>query len=346
MKERAIVNKYGSRVEIISLRDRTKFSKSNWISSDMLEAIRLNFAKNQQSLVFLNRRGSARLVLCQSCGWHAACPRCDISLTYHGDQHHVRCHTCGYKATAPSSCPVCSSADLSFKSIGTKALVADLERQFPKAKIQRFDSDNAKSERLEAQFETVKSGTADIIVGTQLLAKGLDLPKLGLVGIINADTGLYFPDFTAEERTFQLISQVTGRANRGHRDTKVIVQTYDPDNQTLTQALNKDYEGFYEQQLAQRKAFGFPPFRYLLKLKVERSSPQSAEKAADNLSNELRQLGLKLEVSAPAPAFTEKIQNRYRWQVIVKAVDRKLLLEIIQQLPSGVGYDIDPTNLL
>jgi primosomal protein N' (replication factor Y) len=346
MKERAIVNKYGSQVEIINLRDRSKFSKSNWISSDMIEAIRLNLANNQQSLIFLNRRGSARLVLCQSCGWHAACPRCDISLTYHGDHHLVRCHTCGYKATAPNSCPVCSSADLSFKSIGTKSLVADLERQFPKATIQRFDSDNAKAERLEAQFEAVKSGKADIIVGTQLLAKGLDLPKLGLVGIVNADTGLYFPDFTAEERTFQLISQVTGRANRGHRDTRVIVQTYGPDNQTLTQALNKDYGGFYEQQLAQRKAFGFPPFRYLLKLKVERSSPQSAEKAAGNLSNELRKLGLKLEVSAPAPAFTEKVQNRYRWHVIVKAVDRKLLLVIIKQLPSGVGYDIDPANLL
>ena len=195
-------------------------------------------------------------------------------------------------------------------------------------------------------YEEIRSGGADIIVGTQMLAKGLDLPKLGLVGIVLADTGMYFPDFTAEERTFQLLCQVIGRVDRGHRDTRVVLQTYHPENLTIQQAVSEDYQGFYEAQLAQRQRFGFPPFRYLLKIKQERASSKAAEKAITDIRKTVVDLGLNLDISLPAPSFIEKAHGKYRWQLTVKATDRSLLLRIIKILPASAHYDIDPTNLL
>jgi primosomal protein N' (replication factor Y) len=280
------------------------------------------------------------------CGWQAVCPHCDVALTYHADKHKLRCHTCGHAAVAPASCPVCSSTDLTFRSIGTKAVTAELERLFPKAKIGRFDSDNKKSDNLAAMYSSIKNGEIDIIVGTQILAKGLDLPKLGVVAIVLADIGLSFPDYTAEERSYQLLSQVAGRTNRGHIEGLVVVQTYHPDSAILNQALNEDYASFYVQQLVQRKKFGFPPFRYLLKLQVERASSTSAEKATQKLVKHIKGLGLRIEVSEGAPAFTEKILNKYRWHVVVKSTHRSQLLELIKQLPANVRHDIDPINLL
>lgn len=346
MPEKAIASSFGSSIDIVSLRERSHFTRSNWLSVQMLAAIDHNLSGGLQSLIFLNRRGSARLVSCQDCGWQALCPRCDLPLTYHGDSHHMQCHTCGYRSNTPASCPQCNSSEITFRSIGTKAIVGELERLYPKARILRFDSDVTKADRLEAQYDNVRSGKTDIIVGTQMLAKGLDLPKLGMVGVVLADTAMYFPDYTADERTFQLLRQVSGRVDRGHRDTKVIVQTYHPESTTLQHALNKDYEAFYETQLKERQAFGFPPYRFILKLRVERASLAAAERAARQLAETVRSLGLRIEVSDPAPAFIEKTYGRYRWQLIIKSVDRGLLVKVIAALPANIQYDIDPTNLL
>lgn len=346
LKEKALQSKTDSHTEVISLADRSSFTSSQWLSDALINQLKHSMKTSSQSLVFLNRRGSARLVTCDNCGWQALCPRCDIPLTYHGDMHALRCHTCGHKATTPSVCPDCGSTEIAFKSVGTKAIVSELERLFPQASILRFDSDTHKSNSLEANYDSVRDGGADIIVGTQMLAKGLDLPKLGLVGIVMADTGMYFPDFTAEERTFQLLCQVIGRVNRGHRDTKVILQTYHPENLTIKQAMEEDYKGFYETQIAQRQAFGFPPYRYLLKIKQERASSLAAEKAITSIRDSIVNLGLNLDISLPAPSFVEKSHGKYRWQLIIKAVDRSLLLQVISALPKNSHYDIDPTNLL
>lgn len=346
LNEKALQAEYVSHTEIVSLADRDNFKTSQWLSGQLLNEITRSIKSSSQSLIFLNRRGSARLVICQTCGWQALCPRCDIPLTYHGDKHNLRCHTCGYTSSTPSVCADCGSTDIAFKSIGTKAIVSELERLFPQAKIMRFDSDTHKDDSLEANYANVREGGADIIVGTQMLAKGLDLPKLGLVGIVLADTGMYFPDFTAEERTFQLLCQVIGRVNRGHKDTKVVLQTYHPDNLTIKQAIHEDYAGFYKTQIAQRQAFGFPPFRYLLKIKQERASSAAAEKAMNAIRETIVSLGLNLDISLPAPSFVEKAHSKYRWQLIVKSVDRSLLLHVIDAIPKNTHYDIDPTNLL
>jgi primosomal protein N' (replication factor Y) (superfamily II helicase) len=347
MKEPAVKN-VGSEpiTEIIDLRKRELFTRSPWVSDQLLKALEVSLLNSQQSLVFLNRRGTAKLVLCQNCGWEALCPRCDLPLTYHGDKHIMQCHTCGYHEAVPLACPDCSETNIIFRSIGTKSLVTELERLLPKARIGRFDSDTAKPDRLEQQYASILEGKLDILVGTQMLGKGLDLPNLSTLGIVLADTSLTFPDYTSEERTYQLLTQALGRVHRGHVLGSAFIQTYHPENKVLNTAVSNDYESFYSNQAEERKLFGFPPYRYMLKLTCSRSSSQTAQKASQQLGATLRSQKLPIEVIGPSPAFTEKIHNRYRWQLIIKATQRTELIKIIRSLPANWSYDIDPVNLL
>lgn len=333
-------------IKVVDLKEREHFSRSAWLSGQLIFQIEAALTEGSQSLIFLNRRGTARLVLCQNCGWQATCPRCDLPLTYHGDHHHLRCHTCGFTTTTPSVCPDCDSTDIQFKSVGTKTIVDELNRLFPKAVIQRFDSDSKKSERLEQQYDDVQSGKVDILVGTQMLSKGLDLPKLSVVGVVVADTSLYFPDYTAEERTFQMLRQVLGRVGRGHRSGHIVIQTYYSGSPTVQAAVTKDYPRFYEAQLAERKLYRFPPFYFVLKIGLERASQGSVSKAAQDLAEAILNQGLAVELIGPSPAFVEKTYNRYRWQIIIKAKQRGELLKAIAMLPKNCSYDIDPSNLL
>lgn len=333
-------------VSVIDLKNRNHFRRSAWLSDAMIHDIGSAFRRKEQALVFLNRRGTARLVLCQSCGWQALCPRCDLALTYHGDTHMMQCHTCGFSQKTPSSCQQCSAENIIFRAIGTKSLVTELERLFPDAVIKRFDSDTAKSEKLEKQYADIRNGSVDILVGTQMLGKGLDLPKLSVLGVVLADTSLSFPDYTAEERTFQLLTQVIGRVHRGHIPGTIHVQTYHPESLLLKAAIEKDYTKFYKQQINERKQFGFPPFRHVAKLTCSRASATGAKHSANKLAEYLRENGKRIEVIGPSPSFVEKTHNRYRWQIVVKAVNRNLLVDIIKELPANWSYDIDPNNLL
>lgn len=333
-------------IKVVNLRDQQQFSRSSWLSDRLVAALTDNLEKNQQSLLFLNRRGSARLILCKVCGWQAVCPRCDLPLTYHGDRHEILCHTCGFSDNVPTSCPVCQANDIIFQGIGTKSLFAEVARLFPKARISRFDGDNKKSERLEAQYETILNGEVDILVGTQMLGKGLDLPRLGLVGIVMADSSLSFPDYTAEERTFQMITQVLGRISRGHLAGQAIIQTYHPDSPLIDSAIKKDYQKFYEGQIKERKLYDFPPFKYALKLHCSRASSKAAELAATKLADELSKTVSKIKIIGPSPAFIEKKNNQYHWQIIVMAAERSRLVTIIKDLSSNWYYDIDPSHLL
>jgi primosomal protein N' (replication factor Y) len=333
-------------ISMVDMRERNHFSRSRLFSDALLKHITAALERREQALLYLNRRGTANVILCNQCGWQSLCPHCDLSLTYHGDSHELRCHVCGFQSNLPTSCPECENTEILFKSIGTKAVVDALAKLFPMAKIQRFDTDAKKSERLEQHLEAIAGGSADIIVGTQMVGKGLDLPKLSVVGIINADSSLLIPDYTAAEQTYQLISQVVGRVGRGHRAGNVIVQTYDPDNATLQAAVHRKWPEFYAGELRERKAYQFPPFSYLLKLRVLRATSANARKAATDFAAKLEQLYPSITVDGPAPSFHPREKGKYSWQLLIKAPHRQTLADIIAELPSGWNYDIDPSNLL
>lgn len=332
---------------VVDLKDRTQFARAAHLSQPLTAAIAQSLQRHEQILLYLNRRGTARAVLCEQCGWQAVCPHCDLPLTYHGDNYQLRCHTCGFQQAAVTSCPVCNYPSIRFKTVGTKAIVDEVSRLFPEARVQRFDTDNKKAERLEANYENIRLGNIDILVGTQLLAKGLDLPRLSTLGVILADSSLSIPDFTAQERTYQLLTQVLGRIGRGHVPGQAIIQTYHPDHPVIAQILNNDWQAFYHSELAERRKFMFPPFCYLLKLTCKRASARSAEKAALTLKNTLASKNFAVVIEGPAPSFHERVTNKFQWQLIVKAKNRHELLRVIEALPQqGWKYDIDPINLL
>lgn len=334
---------------IINLKDRAQLHRSPYLADSLLTAIEQALASGEQSMLYLNRRGTARISLCEQCGWQSRCLHCDIALTYHDDQHQLICHTCGRHESLPTACPTCGNTNLLFRSAGTKAIAAEVSRLFPEARVRRFDTDNTQAERFEQHYETVRRGDIDILVGTQLLAKGLDLPKLTTLGIILADSSLAIPDFTATERTYQLIQQVLGRVGRGHSAAATaIIQTYNPDSVILQSAIDGDWQSFYDREIAERRAFLFPPFCHLLKVVCRRKSSSSAQQAASKLRESLtNKFGRAITIEGPASAFQEKRGDYYHWQLVVKAPSRETLLQVIVSLPSnGCSYDIDPMNLL
>lgn len=339
-------SEHAANVEIIDLKDRSQFSRSPYISDTLLAHIKTSLSRGEQSLLYLNRRGTAKVSLCQNCGWQALCPNCDLPLTYHGDSYLFRCHLCNHVEAVPTACPNCHHVELTFRSIGTKAVVEEVRRLFPEARIGRFDSDTAKADRFEVHYEDILAGNVDVLVGTQTLAKGIDLPLLSTLGILIADTSLYLPDYTAHERTYQLITQVLGRVQRGHRASTAIIQTYNIESAALTQALQNDWDDFYNSELRERQQYLYPPFVFLLKLTCRRASAKSAERAATGLKEKLLAQHSTIHIDGPAPSLHEKFQNTYEWQLIIKSANRTTLLEIMQSLPANWTADIDPINLL
>lgn len=332
---------------LIDLKDKSLFSRHPSLSNPLLTAIEHRLNSGEQTLLFLNRRGTARTILCQACGWQALCPHCDIPLTYHGDNHTMRCHICAFRSHPPYHCPECGSDDIVYRSPGTKALADSLQHLFPQALTQRFDTDNLVAEQLGKHFADVRAGKVDILVGTQMLGKGLDLPGLSLVGIVNADTSLGIPDFSSAERSYQLLHQAIGRVGRGHRAGEVIVQSFNPGNLLLKAALEQDWHRLYQQELAERKAFGFPPYMFLLKLSVSRRTSVAAETFALKLYQAVVRSGLRIQANEPTPGFYEKTHGRYHWQIVIRAKQRGQLVELVGQLPPGDwSYDLDPINLL
>lgn len=333
-------------IELVTTTDRQKFTKSAYLSDPLLDMINASLSRKEQSLIYLNRRGSAQTTLCQNCGWRALCSNCDLPMTYHADTYHLRCHTCGRKEAATTACPTCGGADIVFRGIGTKALVEELVRLYPHSKIQRFDSDVSKQDKLENQYQQIVDGSIDIIVGTQVLGKGFDLPKLSTVGVVQADTALAFPDYLSNELTFQQLTQIIGRVGRGHRPGGVVVQTYSPNNYAIQAALSRDYTNFYKSELVERKAYLFPPYVFMLRLYCSRSTSSGAEKACKKLMEFIEQLRLPVQVLGPGPTLHERHGNLFRWQIVVKARQRSLLVSIVKNLPANWIHDLDPATTL
>lgn len=337
-----------STVTLIDMRKRENFKNHRFLSDALLGQIEKNLASGTQTLVFHNRRGSASTTLCTNCGWSAQCPRCFVPLVLHGDTFSLSCHICGYRAKVPTVCPVCAGVDIVHRGIGTKLIESELKRLFPKASIARFDSDNSSGETLWQRYKELYDGQIDISIGTQVVAKGLDLPKLSTVGVIQADSGLALPDFAASERAFQLLAQVVGRVGRDGRDTEVIIQSYQPTHPVISFGINQNYDGFYDYALKERAKGGFPPYRYLLRLTNVYKTEQTAIKNAQKLATELRtKLPKSVEVLGPVPAFYERTSGTYRWQLTLKSPRREALVQALDHLPpTNWQYELDPSSLL
>jgi primosomal protein N' (replication factor Y) len=332
--------------KVIDLKDRSNFGANRYLSKELIEDISSALSAKRQAMLYLNRRGSARVILCKVCGWQDLCPNCDVSLVYHADEHQAKCHICGYHHAPPVACPNCGNPEIIYKSIGTKALADQVEKLFPEKVVSRFDSDNVAGEQLNEVYDKLLAGHIDILVGTQLLAKGLDLPRLGLVGIVSAESSLTLPDYTAEERTFQLLYQVMGRVGRGHAKGEIIIQTYEPDSLVIKSAVKRDYRAFYEHSLAERQTFRFPPFSYLMKLVIRRATVAGAQTASDRLKAELVTAGRPVEVIGPTPAFYGRRGKYFYYQLVVKSKDRDHLLALAKSVPTDWQIDLDPADLL
>lgn len=347
MKSLAIKHNHGEPVtEIIDIGDRRDFTRDPYLSNQLIEAMNKELADKKQVMIYLNRRGSARLILCSSCGWQLLCPNCDVPLVYHGDEHNARCHICGFSQAPPMECPQCRNPDIIYRSIGTKALVENIAKLFPSYRLARFDSDNVAGEHINEVYARLQAGEIDILVGTQLLAKGFDLPRLNLVGIVNAETSLALPDFTSQERAFQLLYQVIGRVGRGHGRGHVIVQSTDPTNIVVKSALERDWHSLYKHALAERQAFRFPPFAYLMQLTCRRATVDGAQTAAENLKKKLAAKKLPVEIIGPAAAFYARRGQYFYYQLVAKSKDRDHLLELAKEVPGDWTIDLDPVNLL
>ena len=344
----AVPRAFKPSVQLVDMTKRTHFKRHRFLSDAVLHQIEQDTASGKQVLVFHNRRGSAPTTLCEQCGWQAGCPRCFVPLTLHADAHTLRCHICNFSTKVPTSCPECSSASIIHKGIGTKLIESELRRLFPKLTIARFDGDSASEDTVESRYKDLYGGTIDIIIGTQVIAKGLDLPHLHTVAVVQADAGLSLPDYVSAERTFQLLAQVVGRVGRQAHETNVIVQSYQPTHPAITLGIEQNYDAFYQLALEQRRRSHFPPFTYLLKLQCSYKTEAAAIRNATTFANQLRKtLPGAVQLLGPTPAFYERAGGSYRWQIVIKSPKRSILADIITSLPpKNWQYELDPISLL
>jgi primosomal protein N' (replication factor Y) len=348
LDERARSGAKAAQIELIDMTKRQNFSKHRFISDRLIASIEKNLASGKQTLVFHNRRGSASTTLCENCGWTALCPNCIVPLVLHGDTFSLSCHICGHQEKVPTACPVCHATEIIHKGIGTKLVESELRKLFPKARVARFDSDNRADETVNSQYQALYDGDIDIAIGTQVVAKGLDLPHLRTVGVIQADSGLSLPDYAAAERTFQLLAQVIGRVGRDEHASEVIVQSFQPSHPIIGYGLKQDYEGLYTYMIEERRRAQFPPFRYLLKLTNAYKTEAAAVRSAKELARTLRDaVHSDVRILGPTPAFYERGRDSYRWQLVLKSPKREHLVDALAHLPPAYWQaELDPSSLL
>jgi primosomal protein N' (replication factor Y) len=338
-------------VQIVDMRAELRQGNRSIFSRPLHDAITVALAARQQIILFLNRRGEATFVNCRDCGHVLRCPRCDIPLTYHSAADDLICHHCNYRTFLPPQCPQCWSGRIRFFGAGTQRVEELARETFPTARIVRWDLDTTGGKGDHEQYlDRFIKGEADIMVGTQMIAKGLDLPQVTVVGIVAADTTLNLPDFRAGERTFQLLTQVAGRAGRSILGGKVILQTYAPDHPILQTVSHHDYDTFYAREIAFRRERWYPPLSRLIQLIYSASNAAAAEREAQAVHRQLTlriaRLGLvEVDLIGPAPAFFARLRGKYRWQLVVRGSDPNALLRE-WPLPLGWQADVDPVSLL
>jgi primosomal protein N' (replication factor Y) len=339
------------RQEFLETRQQATFSRK------LLEAIGARLENGEQTIVLLNRRGFSSFVACRSCGERVNCANCSLTLTYHKRDRRLLCHYCGYAEKVPSVCPKCQSEHIYFLGMGSEKVEEELHRAFPAARIARLDRDTVTGKR---QYETIlnefREGNYDVLVGTQMIAKGHDIPNVTLVGVVSADIGLGMPDFRAAERTFQLLTQVAGRAGRGNVPGIVLIQTINPDHYAVRMAAAQDYPAFYQKELHFRRMMLYPPFSAMANVLVRAEKKEMAMRMSSELGLLLMPPPEKLRIMGPAEAPVPRLKNEYRYQFLVKAASRKALNELLQGIrayalehkwgATALVIDVDPLTLM
>ncbi|MCA9309421.1 primosomal protein N', partial [Candidatus Saccharibacteria bacterium] len=332
-------------VEVVDLKDPAQTGGNIILSRPLLDAISRALTTGQQVLLFHNRRGSARSGVCTDCGWVASCSTCHLPMRLHHDVNVLKCHTCGNEMEPPKSCPECHGIHIDYKGFGTKRIEAEVQKRFPGVSIARFDSDTNKEARLHKVYDDVRDNEIQVIIGTQGIAKGLDLPQLSVVGIIQAESELYVPDFSSEERAFQLITQVIGRAGRRGQKSEVYIQTYNPEHPVVTFAQHEDYLQFYDHAIEEREAEHMPPFTHLLHATIGYSTEEYAKKTATQAKQSITKSHPGVYVRGPMPAFHEHRGSKYYQQLVITSSKRSDLVAIARSLPQKWQYTLDPPNL-
>ena len=332
------------------------YNNDGCISKPLEDEINNTLKQKKQTILFLNRRGFTHFFRCNSCGYELICKNCSIPLTYHKVENRLRCHYCGWSINPPQSCPECGSLDIGSSGFGTEFIESETKAKFPNARIIRIDTDAiTKKEELLEKLDEFRKGNYDIMLGTQMVAKGLNFPNLQLVGVIMADAGLHMPDFRAGERTFSLITQVAGRAGRYFPDGKVFVQTYSPGREPVLFACKNAVEAFYNYELTQRSLMEFPPFSRLLRIVFRSFSKEAAYKTAFEASKILGQMNVKgAEIIGPAECPIERINSNWRYQILLKgksiiplqSMAREILNNYTHNQNVYIEYDVDPVSLL
>ena len=344
-------------MRIVDLRlERRKEKVAAILSEKLRAAISARLEKGEQTILFLNRRGFSTSLLCSNCGEARDCPNCSVALTFHRGAARLSCHLCGHTAAVPKKCPACSQDALIYSGFGTEKVEANVTQIFPDATVRRMDADSMS--RKDAYRETLhafRAGKIDILVGTQMIAKGLHFPNVTLVGIINADLALHMPDFRAGERTFQLLTQVAGRAGRGETPGEVFVQTYTPFSPSIQFARHHDFAGYFEQELEFRERCDFPPFKHVILITVRSAHEGRAKLSAETIARRLKEaLPPEFILNAPAPAPLEKLQGQFRFHILMRAEAIMRLSRLVREtldklpLPEDVvaAVDVDPYQLL
>ena len=339
------------RVEFLETRRQATFSRR------LLEAISFRLENGEQTMLLLNRRGFSSSVACRACGERVSCVNCSLTLTYHRRDRRMLCHYCNYAEKVPSLCPKCQSEHIYFLGMGSEKVEEELHRELPKARIARLDRDTVSGKRhYESILQNFREGHYDILVGTQMIAKGHDIPNVTLVGVISADIGLGMPDFRAAERTFQILTQMSGRAGRGTLPGIVLIQTINPDHYAVRLAALHDYQGFYQREIEFRKAMRYPPFSAMANILVRSEKQEVALRMAADLGQLLTPPPEQLKIMGPAEAPVPRLKNEYRYQFLIKAASRVALNELLRRArdfalerkwgATALVIDVDPVTLM
>ncbi len=334
-------------VHIVDMREELKAGQRGIFSRFMLRELESTLKRGEQAILFLNRRGTSTYVFCRDCGFVLRCPNCDTPLTFHvEDKERLLCHHCGYERKKPKSCPQCDSRQIREYGLGSEKVEAELNALFPKARTLRWDWDTTRQKDAHEIILThFTNHKADVLIGTQMLAKGLDLPLVTLVGIVLADVGLHLPDPFAGERVFQVLTQVAGRAGRSERGGKVVLQTFDPENRVIQAAARHDVDGFYQYELENRKRLDFPPFTRLVRLEYRDADQASAEKEAKHVAEKLSTINRQPStLIGPVPCFFSKLRGLYRWQIVLRGGNPAESLRGVRL--DNWRVEVDPISLL